>query len=228
MRCSYPVIDNYPTIQNYLDRISFLEIKLHTIDVNRKNYKKRLDIITEQSEKEGGANSTNLKFLEEFLNVAEKKYQEQIKNDCALLELGLRVREKFIDTIKGMVEIEQFNLDDKTAARDRSFQQDVQSWGVGFATAAFTASAISPFMEKILQPLAESVPPKPKEKQTSLTQTSVQSSQSKTIDKQPPPPPTSIWWVSGLSLLVTLAFSIGSGYIAKCWAKEKIRSRYKF
>lgn len=222
--------DNYPILQSYANRISFLEIQLHTIEVNRKNYKKRLDNIIQKT-KECGDNSTDLSFLEKFLDVAEQKYQEQIKNDCAVIESGLRVREKFIDTIKGIVEIEQATLDTKqatldknTANRDRDFQQTIQVWGVGLATAGVAATAFSPFMEKIIQPLAESLQPKSKEKQTSLQQTSVQSSQLNPVANQCPPLPTSIWWVPGVSLLLTVLVSFGIGLFFANLAKMRVRS----
>ncbi len=140
--------ENLPTLSQDAAGISYIEFQQNTIDVNLYNYEKRLDYINTKADKIG---DTDLYLLKRFSTIAAQKYQEQLKKDHAILSSHLKVREKFIDTIRGIVEIEQAESDRRIETQNTNFQNGVAVVGVGVGTASIVASVVSPFVESITQ-----------------------------------------------------------------------------
>ena len=133
---------NLVTLSKHTTGLESLALQLHTIKTNRHNYQIRLERIKGITTNELGL--TNLKFLEDFSESVALRYQGQIEQDHASLNPGLRVREKYIDTIRGIVEVSQ-------AERDRRLERNITIVGFAIGAASTTASAISPFVETITQ-----------------------------------------------------------------------------
>jgi hypothetical protein len=115
------------TLNRYTTDLNKLEFQKNTIDINLFNYKERLGIIQRQAEK------NNLNFLDRFAQLAQEKYLLQITKDMATLELGLKVLEDTINTIRSRVEVDK-------AERDRNFQDTVAVIAVGWSVGSFVAS----------------------------------------------------------------------------------------
>lgn len=116
----------------YANYISRLEEQENTIKTNLKNYKKRVEkIATDRN-----SNPDTLLFLKSFSEFASEKYVEQVKSDRASLTAGLRLLENAIETIKGIIDIEQ-------AKSDRTLNATIAIVGAGLATSGVAASIIS-------------------------------------------------------------------------------------
>ncbi len=138
--------NNLAIFANYAIALSQLEILSQAIATNLHNYQLYLNQIAEKSKKTG---ETNLRFLEEFSKITKGQYQPQIEKDRASFKPGVAVLENLSDTVRGLVEIQQAELDGHLEARDRSLQEAVAIVGVGVGGASAAASAISPFIETI-------------------------------------------------------------------------------
>lgn len=141
--------ENYKTLRFYAEGISLLEVQMQTIKTNNYNYLERLKTIETKAKKIEHNHPNNLDILKKFSDIVQYKYQPQVEEDHAALSPGLRLREKEIDTIRGIVEIRQAQLDDIIEKRDRIFQETVQEWGIGIGVAAIAATSISPFIPNI-------------------------------------------------------------------------------
>jgi hypothetical protein len=72
--------------------------------------------------------------------------QEQIQTDINYLTPGQELFGQFVDTIRGIVEIEQ-------AKSDRSLETTVQILGIGFGGGAIFSGIITTHIDKINSPL---------------------------------------------------------------------------
>lgn len=140
---------NYQILSEYAQGIAYLEVQMQALKTNAYNYQERLQNIERKANKLTPANPSNFDILKTFNDLVKYKYQSQLEQDLAALSPGLRLREKQIDTIRGIVEIRQAQLDDIIEKRDRIFQETVETWGIGLATVGITATAISPFVPNI-------------------------------------------------------------------------------
>ena len=129
----------------YANYISRLEEQENTIKTNLKNYKKRLKKIATDRESspdalqiatDGESSPDPLLFLKDFSDFASDKYVEQVKSDRASLTAGLRLLENAIETIKGIIDIEQ-------TKSDRTLNATIAIVGIGLATSGVAASIIS-------------------------------------------------------------------------------------
>ncbi len=141
---------NINTVFNYVQDINLLQTQQHTVEVNERNYEKQCKEIF-----------TTDKFLEEFSKIVKDKYQVQLEKDYLGLNPGLAILENLTATIRGMVEIEQAELDKQQAERDRkldkeqaerdrNFNTNIAIVGIGLATSQIASSVI----------LAQQTPPK--------------------------------------------------------------------
>lgn len=135
---------NQVTLAKHTAGIEGLAAQQQTLEINLKNYQKRLELIERKPIAKTGI--TQLDSWQKFAQTIAPTYQEQIKQDCVSLTPGLRVREKYIDAIRGMVEICQ-------EERDRKFQETVEIWGFGLGTSAIVATIISPAVTEITKPI---------------------------------------------------------------------------
>ncbi|OCR00491.1 hypothetical protein BCD67_10880 [Oscillatoriales cyanobacterium USR001] len=126
---------------DYAKNTRNLEDYLTTIKINTKNYQNVVAKIPEDERD----------FFRQMSSRANK-YEGQIKADLRYLEPGQKLFDRAIDSIRGIVEIEQVKSDRRWQElekdRDRNLQTIVAEVGVGIGAAGIAATA-SPY---ILQP----------------------------------------------------------------------------
>ncbi|MEG3902115.1 hypothetical protein QUB19_08085 [Microcoleus sp. B4-C5] len=102
-------------------QVRYLQEDRNTIDTNAENYSETLTKITSLC-----IPGDNLDFLQKFLDLAENKYQRQIEIDLNYLIASQDLFQQSISTVRGMVEIEQVELDreqeDGEKKRDRQLE----------------------------------------------------------------------------------------------------------
>ncbi|MCF2151204.1 hypothetical protein IQ276_033275 [Desmonostoc muscorum LEGE 12446] len=126
-------IENY---YKYVIDLNNLDILSKTIEVNWLNYKEYIKYINNYiNENSGKFGDTDLKFLEDINSIIQEKYQAQVRQDYDSLRPGIEILETLLNTIRGMVEIEQ-------AQRDRNLNNTVAIAGVGLATSQIASSII--------------------------------------------------------------------------------------
>lgn len=137
---------------DYVINLNYLEIQSSTLEVNLHNYQEYLNhiksYITTNNIKFG---DTDLNFLEDFSNLVQHKYQIQTKKDYESLFPGIAILENLLNTIRGIVEIEQAERDRRIEIQNTNFQNAVAVVGVGVGTASVIVSAVSPFVESMTQ-----------------------------------------------------------------------------
>ncbi|MCT7949131.1 hypothetical protein NG798_04970 [Ancylothrix sp. C2] len=139
---------NLANLYDYGNQLNSLEMYKQTIEVNLNNYKLAVKTVSDKV----GVGQNNLKFLEDFSELTEKKYSQQIDKDYASLSPGLRLLENLINTIRGIVEIEQTQINSRIETQNRNFQNLVAVAGVGISTASLTATGIAPLIQQITTP----------------------------------------------------------------------------
>lgn len=102
-------------------QVRYLKEDKNTIDTNAENYGDALTKIRSLC-----IPGDNLDFLQKFLDLAENKYQRQIEIDLNYLIASQDLFQQSISTVRGMVEIEQVELDreqeDGEKKRDRQLE----------------------------------------------------------------------------------------------------------
>jgi hypothetical protein len=197
------------TFSTYTIDLSYFEYQIRTLEINLYNYEQRLDTLREHLQ--SVSLKSDIKFLESFSRDCKNKYQLQMQKDYENLSPGWRLLEVFLNFVRARVEVDQ-------AQSDRSFQETLEAAGVGFAVAAIAATAISPFMEKITQPLA-----KQDSKPSPTPQPTVARS-----NPAPPPPTTGLLspeLLPWFNLVMTVMVSVILGMLSRCWASWWVRSR---
>lgn len=130
------------------------DLQLHkaTIQTNVKNYKLYLNKISRLCKQD------DLEFLSSFVELAEDTFVEQINTDLAYLTPGQSLFEQLIQSIRGIVEIEQ-------TKRDRNLNITINTLGIGFGGGAIISGVVVQHIDKINQPvdwnLSLSKPPHP-------------------------------------------------------------------
>jgi hypothetical protein len=193
---------NVETFSNYVINLNYLEIQRSTIEVNLQNYQEYVNgiknYITTNASKFG---DTDLNFLEYFNNIVQNKYQAQVKKDYESLLPGIAILENLLNTIRGIVEIEQAERDRRIETQNTNFQNAVAVVGVGVGTASVIASAVSPFIESITQ-----LPSK---------------------DTNNKPLPANAWLNFGLAFLISIAMGALLGWITLVWLRSRRHSSTK-
>ena len=119
----------FHNIQNILNKYTIdllnLSFQKQIIEINLVNYRTRLEFIKQKAGQE-----SDLSFLDNFANLAEKKYLPQIAKDNDNLQLGLQLLETNINALRSQIELEK-------SERDRNFQNIVTLVGTGTAITAF-------------------------------------------------------------------------------------------
>ena len=129
---------------DYTRCLQDLQIHNTSIQTNIKNYRICLNKITAINNQ--SHNQTSLKFWQDFLDKECEKLQEQIQTDINYLTPGQELFGQFVETIRGIVEIEQ-------AKSDRSLETTVQVLGIGFGGGAIFSGIIVQHIGTINQPL---------------------------------------------------------------------------
>jgi len=132
-------------VQDILSRygieLRYLDIQKHTIEINLRNYQKRLVKIREDAQKEAGRQPalaatdcpTDLKFLETFSQEVGESYLRQVQKDYDNLSPGLELLDLLINSIRSVVEVEK-------AERESIFQNSVAIVGVGLGATSILAA----------------------------------------------------------------------------------------
>ncbi len=124
------------------------DLKAHhtAINTNIKNYHTCLEKIKQIG--------NHPQFWEDFLNRSDEQWQNQIQIYSDYLAPGQELFDKMIDTIRGIVEIEQ-------AERDRSLEKTIQIIGVGLGAGAIVSGVVTQHIDKPFAPLSFNNPPHP-------------------------------------------------------------------
>lgn len=122
----------------YGEYIQQMKLQLNTIETNLKNYKRYLNQLYELLIPED-----NLPFFNQFENRTKNKFIEQINVDLGYLIPGQNLFSELINTIRGLVEIEQAEI-------DRSLEKTIAIFGVGLGMGGIAASTFSSYIEKPL------------------------------------------------------------------------------
>jgi hypothetical protein len=105
----------------FAKQMRYLQEDRNTIDLNAESYGKELTKIISLC-----IPSDNLDFWQRFLDLAEDKYRRQIEIDLNYLIASQNLFQQSISTVRGMVEIEQVELDseqeDREKKRDRQLE----------------------------------------------------------------------------------------------------------
>jgi predicted ester cyclase len=92
-------------------------------------------------------NSGNIDFLENFLNKNCVTFQRQIQADLGYFRHGSQLLDQAINSIRGIVEIEQ-------TESDRSLEKTIQILGIGFGGGGIVSGVVTSNIEKINRPIA--------------------------------------------------------------------------
>lgn len=131
------ILNNIDSIlQKYTIDLLNLSFQKQIIEINLYNYQTRLDVIKQKAGK-----NYQLDFLLEFSNLANKKYLQQVIKDIDNMQLGLKLLEDTINTIRSRIEIEK-------SERDRNFQELVAIAGSTIATVSLLKDPAKDFCGK--------------------------------------------------------------------------------
>ncbi len=99
--------ESLPMLAEYSTKLNQMSSQEHTIDINLKNYQKRLaKIIKDQS-----TTPVSLTPFQEFVTIAEERYQQQIQMDHEGLSSVLTILENLTRTIDTLVNIERTKVE---------------------------------------------------------------------------------------------------------------------
>lgn len=131
----------------YAHYIRDLEIHRTTIRTNITNYKLHLEDINELY------NNDSQLFLE-FVKVARSTYIRQITTDLAYLVPGQKLFENMVETIRGIVDIEE-------AKRDRSLERTIQEVGIALGGGAIVSGVVTQHIKEPVKLPDSKYPPHP-------------------------------------------------------------------
>jgi len=142
-------LETFPQLAlRYTRLLRNLEDYQNTIAINGDNYADRVQQI------QGILPGEDLGFLETFSQRNCSFFQQQIKADLGYFQHGSELLDKAINSIRGIVEIEQ----DQS---DKSLERTVQILGIGFGGGSIASGVITANIDKIKIPLANISPNHP-------------------------------------------------------------------
>lgn len=121
------------TLTHYAINLNYLGDQCRTLDLNISNYHKRLQLISKALFEHFP--NTEVSPLSQFCELAREKYSSQIHADIANLSPGLNLLENLINTIQGIVDIQQ-------TASDRRLNYTAAAVGTGLAMSQIATSVI--------------------------------------------------------------------------------------
>ena len=125
-------------INQYTSNLNNLKFQQGTIEINLINYERRLETINKRTTKKVVYHQTNINFLEDFSQLVKEKYLLQITKNLESFELGLRLLEDNINTIRSQIEIERANRERERAKSEHDFKELIAVVGSGVAFAGLT------------------------------------------------------------------------------------------
>lgn len=131
---------------NYSCYLRDLELHRNTIQINVRNYKLYLDRI------KAVWSEDDLEFLSSFVELAEDTFIEQINTDLAFLTPAQSLFEQLLQSIRGIVEIEQ-------TKRERNLNTTINTLGIGFGGGAIISGVFVQHIDKIKKPVDLSLYP---------------------------------------------------------------------
>ena len=105
---------NRQSLNNYSIDLNAISIHQHTLDTNLDDYNLVVKQLIEKANDDCIINhfwANDLKFLEEFSTIASVKYKKQLEKDYATLAPGLAALNGLTETIRGLVEVQQAEID---------------------------------------------------------------------------------------------------------------------
>lgn len=118
-----------------------LEEQRHTITINTRNYAQKIREINAKIEHDYSSWFGNdLDFLEKFIRVNCRNFQEQIKANLGYFVPGAGLLDRAISSIRGIVEIEQTRIDRQRQAAEKNLQNEIQFIGIAIGAGAIVAS----------------------------------------------------------------------------------------
>ncbi len=140
---------------NYASHLRDLELQRNTIKANTINYQLHLDKI------KAICIQDDLEFLSSFLELAKDTFIEQINTDLAYLTPAQSLFEQLIESIRGIVEIEQTKREQRSLEAERNLNNTVQILGIGLGGGAIVSGVVTQHIDKINKPLAAISPNNP-------------------------------------------------------------------
>jgi hypothetical protein len=107
---------------DFSQQMRYLQEDRNTIDTNAENYGEALTKI-----KSLCIDGDNLEFLQKFLDLAENKYQRQIEIDFNYLIASQDLFQQSISTVRGMVDIEQVELDTEQEQNEKTRDRQLEN-----------------------------------------------------------------------------------------------------
>ena len=107
---------------DYAQELRYLREYSNTIEINAENYAESYAKIKDLS-----VDGDNLQFLEKFRSLCDRKYQRQIQKYLNYLMANQDLFQQIISTIRGMVEIEQVELDAEQGKSDKKRDRQLEN-----------------------------------------------------------------------------------------------------
>lgn len=166
---------NLHILAEYSVDLNNILIHKHTLGTNLYNYNlaiKDFLKIANDDRKIDLFLMNDLKFLEEFSKIAEMKYEKQLEQDHATLAPGLAVLSGLTETIRGLLEVQQAEI-------DRRLNNTVAIVGLGLAASGAVAGIMA---TQVYQPEPPKIDPSPQPQTTpTLGQSTIQPTPQPTI-----------------------------------------------
>jgi len=143
---SYKLDDMRKDLERNRIILSTYSVGLHLIRIHKESLDTNLDtynlLVKQFIAKANGVSTSNnfgdndLKFLEDFGTIAEIKYERQLEKDYATLAPGLAVLAGLTETIRGLVEVQQAEI-------DRQQTTTIAIVGLGLAASSAVAGIVA-------------------------------------------------------------------------------------
>ena len=131
---------NIENLYALIPNLALLEAQNQTIKDNLHNYEERLNKIEKKARDIENGVDTQLNCLRFFIENVKHKYQVQVDKEITILTSSLKVKENVINTLRGMVEIQQIES-------DRNLELEIARIGIAIGAASVTASLVTPLVE---------------------------------------------------------------------------------
>lgn len=113
-----------------------------TIDINLVNLKNTIQKLQKLP-------NTKLKFFENFLDTSER-YMKQIDTDLSFLYPGETLLQRLTDNIRGIVNIEQVEQNEKSQEIDKKLENLIAYFGIGLAVSSVSSTVMTEGGQKLI------------------------------------------------------------------------------